>query len=588
MSSRVLSLALSLVLLALVVALLAATTPVQALGVARYVAPTGVDIGQCTGRANPCRTLQYAIGQAANGDTINMAGGTYGGVNNNGGTQQVAYVSDKAITIVGGFAPGFTAPPDPGAYPTILDAAQDGRVFRVTGQAQLTIEGVQITGGATDEDWDVNAGGGLIAEQATVTLRSCELYGNGTSMYGDGAGLAGVEAAVLVEDCRITGNQASHYGHGGGVYLIDSEGTFRHTAISTNTAAFSGGGAMLRKTSATFEDCQIESNTTDYYGGGIVLVQTRATLQRNRISRNAANGDGGGGVYVTSSPTVMNANVVAGNTTTAVGGGIYLYTAGAVTLTNNLIAGNQARSAGGIGVYGGTTVIDGNTVVSNTARFGGGISLADGEASLRDNVVAYNVASYEYGSGGGILLNSMSATLVNNLIVRNTTPGDGSGLYVASGAARLSHTTIADNLGGHNAIYVRDGGMPPWGPATVVFTNTIIVGHDVGIMIVVPSSTTLEATLWNNVTDWTGTGTVLTGTVNIWGEPGFDDPAAGDYHLGPASAALDQGVDARVTSDFEHQPRPYQAPDLGADEYWPPGALKYVYLPLVMRGSGAR
>ena len=350
---------------------------------------------------------------------------------------------------------------------------------------------------------------------------------------------------------------------------------------------------MVFRTVATFEDCQIGANTTDYYGGGIFLVQSPAVLQRNRISGNATSqagvgDDGGGGVYVTSGPAVINANVISDNSTTAYGGGIYLRSADAVTLTNNLIAGNQARSAGGIGVYAGTTAIDGNTVISNTARFGGGISLSDGEALLRDNAIAYNVASYEYGYGGGILLNSMSATLVNNLIVRNTTPGDGSGLYIASGAARLTHTTIADNLGGHNAIYIRDGGMPPWGPATVVFTNTIIAGHDVGIMIVVPSSTTLEATLWDNGTDWTGTGTVLTGTVNIWGEPGFANPAAGDYHLGPASEALDRGVNAGVMNDFEHQPRPCQAPDLGADEYWPPGVLKRVYLPRVMRGAGAR
>lgn len=36
-------------------------------------------------------------------------------------------------------------------------------------------------------------------------------------------------------------------------------------------------------------------------------------------------------------------------------------------------------------------------------------------------------------------------------------------------------------------------------------------------------------------------------------------------------------------SDIDHQPRPYLLPDLGADEYWPPGVLRYFYLPLLLR-----
>ena len=45
----------------------------------------------------------------------------------------------------------------------------------------------------------------------------------------------------------------------------------------------------------------------------------------------------------------------------------------------------------------------------------------------------------------------------------------------------------------------------------------------------------------------------------------------------------DAGVDAGVTTDVDFHPRPYQIPDLGADEYWPPGTLTFIHLPLVMR-----
>jgi len=87
---------------------------------------------------------------------------------------------------------------------------------------------------------------------------------------------------------------------------------------------------------------------------------------------------------------------------------------------------------------------------------------------------------------------------------------------------------------------------------------------------------------WANWTDWSGP-TVDIGTVNIWGNPGFVDPDAGDYHIGPGSKALDVGVDEGVTTDIDKQPRPYLLPDLGADEHWPPGALNTFYLPAVFK-----
>ncbi len=85
----------------------------------------------------------------------------------------------------------------------------------------------------------------------------------------------------------------------------------------------------------------------------------------------------------------------------------------------------------------------------------------------------------------------------------------------------------------------------------------------------------LEGTLWGNDTDWGGAGTIIIGTVNVWGDPAFVDPDAGDYHLGPGSAAIDAGVNAGVTTDIDGNPRPHGGGfDLGADEYWPvaPGA----------------
>lgn len=168
------------------------------------------------------------------------------------------------------------------------------------------------------------------------------------------------------------------------------------------------------------------------------------------------------------------------------------------------------------------------------------------------------------------------------MIADNQANNLGSGLYIASSAPRLLHTTIARNRGGDGSgVYIDFGASP-------IMTNTILVSQTVGITVTEGCTATLMGTLWGsgawaNGADWGGAGTIVTGTVNIVGDPGFVDPDAGDYHIGPDSAAIDAGVNAGVMMDIDNQPRPYQAPDLGADEYWPPGTLKYVYLPLVLK-----
>jgi hypothetical protein len=173
-------------------------------------------------------------------------------------------------------------------------------------------------------------------------------------------------------------------------------------------------------------------------------------------------------------------------------------------------------------------------------------------------------------------------TLINNLVADNQANSLGSGLYIASSSPRLLHTTIARNRGGDGSGIYLDSG------ATLVMTNTILVSQTVGLTVTENATATLAGTLWGsggwaNGVDWGGAGVIVTGTVNVSGDPDFADPDTGDYHIGPNSAAIDAGVNAGVMMDIDSQPRPYQAPDLGADEYWPPGALKYIYLPLVLQ-----
>jgi hypothetical protein len=231
----------------------------------------------------------------------------------------------------------------------------------------------------------------------------------------------------------------------------------------------------------------------------------------------------------------------------------------------------------------GSTVADG---------YGGGLVLTLSDAVFSRNQVLSNTAALSataMGQGGALWVQEGSSfTLTNDLIAGNQAGGQGSGLWLGSyeteerTSGRLLHTTIADNGGIGQGIFVDLY-------ASLAGTNTIIAGHeDAGLVVSAGSTATLEATLWHeNGLDVAGVGSIETGAINVYEAPAFVDPAAGDYHLGPGSAALDQGLDAGITNDIDGQPRPFEAPDLGADEYWPPGVLQYLYLPLVTKQSMA-
>ena len=262
------------------------------------------------------------------------------------------------------------------------------------------------------------------------------------------------------------------------------------------------------------------------------------------------------------------------------------------TLTNNDIYSNTATdSGGGANINEQDNIhhvaLTGNRIYSNTAQFGGGVIVGNCAVTMTGNLVYANSAV----QGGGLWFASSYAMLVNNFVVGNqTTTGNGSAAVTISGSdVRALHTTIARNSGSRAGVLVIDF----YGETgTAVMTNTILVSHTVGIVADFGHAAALEGTLWGdggwaNGTDWSGLGTITTGTVNIWGAPVFLNPEAGDYHISAASAAVDEGVDAGETSDFDGDLRPAPvgtSPDIGADEV----NQHFIYLPLVARQIAIR
>jgi hypothetical protein len=259
--------------------------------------------------------------------------------------------------------------------------------------------------------------------------------------------------------------------------------------------------------------------------------------------------------------------------------------AGKVAGTGSIIGG----SGGGLSIRQGSDVImNRNTLEGNSAgtiqrALGGGLFVRDSDITLTGNRLITNTATLDpnqLGSGGGLYVGpGTSFTLTNNVVAGNQANDLGNGLFFSGTAGdptfgRLLHTTVAHNHGSGQGVGVA-------GLVTLTLTNTIIAGHhDVGIWVGTGSTATLQATLWyDNAMDSDGPGHIVTGTVNVRGDPAFVNPLLSDYHLVDTSAAIDQGIDAGVNVDMDGQARPGRLDyDIGADEYW---AL--VYLPLAAR-----
>ena len=288
-------------------------------------------------------------------------------------------------------------------------------------------------------------------------------------------------------------------------------------------------------------------------------------------------GHGGGAFIAGSSGRVLD-SVISDNHADTGGGGLFSYQGAVDVEATHIISNTSGNIGGGVYLFSSAATLKGNTISHNaTLNFGGGVDVASCSPTFYANVIADNSAK----KGGGIYLWYSHSLLVNSALLDNEASDSGSGLWVGGSNPQAVHITMARNSGGDGSgVFVGDANTSH---STLAMTNTVMSSHAVGVSIAATNTVTLDGVLWYGtpLTVSTAGGATLSVQHQVTGNPQFGSDG---YHITSASAAIDAGVPAGVLTDIDNQPR-FGVPDLGADEYWAPGSLKYVYMPVVMHNK---
>jgi len=329
----------------------------------RFVSNAGNDAANdCLASATPCRTITHALTQAASGDVVKVAGGTY---------EESALTFDvtKTLTLSGGWTSDFTSR-DPESDPAIVRATDIIMTAGAGETIDLTLDGVTIVREGNAGALAAHALGGSVA----LTFVNGSLLGtkaNGAaSTIGMGVDASGGGVANLaLDNCRFEGHElfaAWVRAENGGTVTADvSDCVFRRSGLAVMFEA-SGTGVLT----ADLQNLTVTRNrqrSPFQHGSGLQFLATetasltgevtKCTLTKNRVTPPEAAGNGGA-LYLdarndsTLDLTVRNTAIL-GNTARGIGGGIYVSGASsnalALSLVNTTVSGNRAGLGGGIG-----------------------------------------------------------------------------------------------------------------------------------------------------------------------------------------------------------------------------------------------
>jgi hypothetical protein len=236
-------------LAALVALVLSLCATAEASAATRFVEKTGSDSSDCTNAGAPCATVGYAVGQAGEGDTIQIGAGTFAG----------AVTTEKVLSFVGA---GAGSLPGGGAVTTIQgpagEFAQSGK-FALDLRSGGSVRALRASGGTggTGTQYGAPGGDGIIYDSNTSAATSLNLQ-DVVAVGGSGG-----PGSVLI-------------GPGGrGLRMSDGPGP---VALTSTGSDFGGGAGLTAGTAlqiygdtatATVTDARVANDET--HGTGVAV-----------------------------------------------------------------------------------------------------------------------------------------------------------------------------------------------------------------------------------------------------------------------------------------------------------------------------
>lgn len=302
-------------------------------------------------------TIQSAIDDSNDGDTVLVAPGTYTGE----GNRDIDF-KGKAITVKSEEGPETCIINCQGSE----DNPHRGFHFHSNEDTDSILQGFTTTNGYNT----YYSGGAILCETSSPHIKDCIVTGNAAW---SGGGIACKFSNVVIDNCKIIGNWAEKE-RGGGILCALGSPHILDCLIEDNTAFEEGGGIKCDNSNITISRCIIRNNSAEFGGGidcrGEVIITNCFITGNNAKSR-------GGGINCHEDITIINC-FITGNKTGGSGGGIRCDVE--ISLLNCTIFGNSAssNSYGGGGIHLNAGRISNSIIYGNITRKTTGIEIAQG------------------------------------------------------------------------------------------------------------------------------------------------------------------------------------------------------------------
>ena len=316
-----------------------------------------------------------------------------------------------------------------------------------TGNACIVIMGSKsvfnMRGGVTE-----NCSRAAIADSgATFHMFDGEI--KDCKVNGDGVILVNGESKFIMDGGTISGCEADA---GGGLYADNSTVTINNGTISECTAAIKEGGGLyatngstININSGTISKCTALADN----GGGLYADNSTVTISGGTIS--GCKGVWGGGLYAENSSTIEISGGTISGCTVGAGGGLFVDSS-TVRISGGIISKcitSDTGNGGGLYAYNSTLNITGGTIKDNKAAHGGGVALI-GKTTFEKPITNWTVIGNEAyatgGVGGGIKLEngSMDVSAGSNRIYNNTADGHGADIFLLNDSSTIKLPNAAN------------------------------------------------------------------------------------------------------------------------------------------------